>query len=560
MDLVVFEENKPLVLQGLEQGEFDYVDAASEVFETEFFRYIGARQILQALAETYPTPRKKEEVPLWFYIAGNLSMRLHGVHSFHAFPMVVRAGGMLNAFGPQAGRKVKHPQTGDVTLACEGFNEKNHYDRQTPCDQDTLRKLAKDTDAQALMQWFSADVVREIRKRRVFDKEGIFIGDASYLFVPDNPNYEGSHKLLFDKHNHPVSRDAYEKMSDAQKTECQWRRCYKMVTLLHTNRSRDFFLFAGLKVVGGNRHECPLFYQLVEEVVQGMGKGVIKLLILDRGFIDGEAISRCKRDLGIDVLIPIRRNMDIYEDARILFQPREVSWTRYTPAREKVASEEPPRPKPKAVVKREQTRQKKLEELRKQLPAPPPEKTLVETQVASIDQFEIWSSCTVPLSVTASREYYADGHCQQWFLMDTRQGHSPVDTRNDYAIRTEIEERYRQLKCFCDLTKFTSRAFSMVVQQVVFVMLAYNLLQVFLLRKHRQELNANTLPKVRQQLLPADSYTIVYWQNYYGLFTSYELIDIIGSLPDEPRKKLVDKSRRRRRELIEESLKNPRAP
>ncbi len=291
MDLVIFEENKPLVLQGLEQGEFDYVDAASEVFETEFFRYIGARQILQALAETYPTPRKKEEVPLWFYIAGNLSMRLHGVHSFHAFPMVVRAGGMLNAFGPQAGRKVKHPQTGDVTLACEGFNEKNHYDRQTPCDQDTLRKLAKDTDAQALMQWFSADVVREIRKRRVFDKEGIFIGDASYLFVPDNPNYEGSHKLLFDKHNHPVSRDAYEKMSDAQKTECQWRRCYKMVTLLHTNRSRDFFLFAGLKVVGGNRHECPLFYQLVEEVVQGMGKGVIKLLILDRGFIDGEAIS-----------------------------------------------------------------------------------------------------------------------------------------------------------------------------------------------------------------------------------------------------------------------------
>ena len=116
MDLVIFEQNKPLVLEGLEQGEFDYIDAASEVFETEFFRYINAKKILQSLAETYPTPRKKEEVPLWFYIASNLSMRLHGAHSFHAFPMIVRAGGMLNAFGPDAGRKVKHPETEDVTL------------------------------------------------------------------------------------------------------------------------------------------------------------------------------------------------------------------------------------------------------------------------------------------------------------------------------------------------------------------------------------------------------------------------------------------------------------
>jgi hypothetical protein len=413
MDLVIFEQNKPLVLEGLEQGEFDYIDAASEVFETEFFRYINAKKILESLAETYPTPRKKEEVPLWFYIASNLSMRLHGAHSFHAFPMIVRAGGMLNAFGPDAGRKVKHPETEDVTLACTGFNNKNHYDRQTPCDQDTLRKLARDTDAEALMGWFGGDVVREFRKRRVFDKEGIFIGDASYLFVPDNPNYEGSDKLLFDKHNHPVSREAYEKMSDAQKTECQWRRCYKMVTLLHTNRSRDFFLFAGLKVVPGKKHECPLFYQLVEEFVQGVGKGVIKLLILDRGFLDGKAISRCKSDLGIDVLIPIRRNMDIYEDAKILFQQSDVPWTRYAPRTEKPVSDKPPRPKPKAVVKREQKRQKKLEELKQKLPPPPPEKTdravsyLVLMHGASERYGKPRALCRRPLQTMVSHGYPA---------------------------------------------------------------------------------------------------------------------------------------------------------
>ena len=115
MDLVIFEENKPFVLQSLGNGDFDYIESASEVYEADFFRFIKARKILDKLADTYPTPRKKEDVPLWFYISSNLSMRLHGVHSFNAFPMVVRSGGMLNAFGPKAGRKVVHPESGDVT-------------------------------------------------------------------------------------------------------------------------------------------------------------------------------------------------------------------------------------------------------------------------------------------------------------------------------------------------------------------------------------------------------------------------------------------------------------
>ena len=175
MGLVIFEENKPFVLEALGNGEFDYMEAASEVFEADFFRFIKARALLDELAETCPTPRKKEDVPFWFYVASNLSMRLHGVNAFDAFPMVVRCGGMLQAFGPQAGRKVVHPATGETTILCEGFNQKNHYERETPCDPDFLRKVAKDTDAQALMGWFNRDVVRVFRKHRGFDPEGIFI-------------------------------------------------------------------------------------------------------------------------------------------------------------------------------------------------------------------------------------------------------------------------------------------------------------------------------------------------------------------------------------------------
>ena len=550
MDLVIFEESKSLIWEALQEGDFDYMESASEVFETDFFRFIKARPILSKLAETYPSPRKKEEVPLLFYVASNLSMRLHGVHAFNAYPMVVQAGGMLNVFGPSCRRK------GEVTIYCEGFNNKNHYDRQSPCDPDYMRKMAKDTRADDLMKWFNQDVVSLFRTQRAFDKEGLFIGDASYLFVPDNPKYEGSVKLLFDEHDHPLSREQYEGLTDEQKIRCRRRRCYKMVILLHTNRSLDFFLFVALKVLSGKDNESPVLYKLVEEFVDTVGKGVMKRLILDRGFLDGKAISTCKKEYGVDILIPVRRNMDIYTDAMALFQLPDLNWVDVEEP--KAEQKKEARPRPAAVLKRERKRQQTLRE-RKEKNPPSPEDIVVKREAAAIGHFRSWSSCEVPLTVVANRELYADGHEEMWLLIDTKEGGDPSQIREEYHLRTAIEERYRQLKCFSDLAHFTSRAFSLVVNQTVFIMLACNLLQFYLLRQEKKALNKKPLPHIRQQLLPADNHVIVYWQNYYGLFNPYELVGLVVQLSEEARKKIAEKCQRLGREL-NGIMKNPRGP
>jgi hypothetical protein len=59
----------------------------------------------------------------------------------------------------------------------------------------------------------------------------------------------------------------------------------------------------------------------------------MKRLILDRGFLDGPAIGRCKKEWGIDVLIPAKSNMDIFVDVvglatagKLSFEP----WVRPT--------------------------------------------------------------------------------------------------------------------------------------------------------------------------------------------------------------------------------------
>src|SRR5438128_6272794 len=149
MDLVAFENDRQFVLEGLRHGAVDYVEPVSEAAEADLFRHLIARDVLTRLAETYPTPRKKEEVPLWLYLASQISLKLHDA-SYHAFPYVLRSGGLITALGPAVGRKAVHPETADVTLSCEGFNDKNTNGRQTPCDQDFLRKLARDTKADRL--------------------------------------------------------------------------------------------------------------------------------------------------------------------------------------------------------------------------------------------------------------------------------------------------------------------------------------------------------------------------------------------------------------------------
>src|SRR5260370_20017678 len=129
---MLFERNDVRVLEAFRGGDFDYVDAIGEVSEADFFRVITERKILDKLAESYPSPRERHDVPLWVYMASNLSMRFHGEHHFHAFPFLVRCSSMIEAFGPAMGHKATHPETGDISLRCAGFNEKNEYDRQTP--------------------------------------------------------------------------------------------------------------------------------------------------------------------------------------------------------------------------------------------------------------------------------------------------------------------------------------------------------------------------------------------------------------------------------------------
>lgn len=299
-----------------------------------------------------------------------------------------------------------------------------------------------------------------------------------------------------------------------------------------------------------------MLYELVDRFVKQVGVGVIRRLILDRGFLDGERIAHCKLEHGIDILIPARRNMDVYADVEGLMREGHLRWQPYqAPARPPVDAPRLPEA-PAPIQRRERRRQKTLRARRAEAPAPPPQDTLVRSEVSGVQNTRSWQSCSVPLNVIVCRDSYADGHATHWMLLDTKPLHRRAEhaqRRDEYSVRTEIEEGHRQLKCFWDLARFTSRSLSLVLGQVVFVILTANLLQIFL-RKHQAEhpeRQRRTRPRALELLVPTASVIIIYYQNRFATLTPLEYSELLLTLCEPARLKILDKTRRLRRKLGE---------
>lgn len=502
MDLV--EPHPRRVLEAFRQGEFDGLEILGQADEKAFFELGFREKLLEALADCMPTARKKEEVPKWFVLAANLSLKLHGEHAFSAWERVVRCGGLLSALDPALASKHLDPELRQVVLQCVGFNDKNQYDRQTPCDQDMLRKFVKDVPAGRWQHWFNGSVQEVFQRYGFFDPEGVFIGDGSYLFVPDNPAYEGSAVLWFDEHNHPVN---YEELSPAERKRVHRERCYKLVSLLHLRG--ESYVYAAVAVVPGNRHELPILYQLVHDFVQRVGPGVMKKLILDRGFIDGGRIAYCKTALEVDVLIPLKKNMDVWKDAWALAE--RSAWQPWVlPQTAPVVAPS----RPAVIERRERKRQATLAQRRSQAPPPDPATVITARELCPLQGFQ-WAEARVPLNVVVMRETYANGQREGWALLTTEDLVDPQRPPRDYSRRTTIEERHRQLKCFYDLSDFHSRCFNAVVAQVVFVLLSYTLRQWQLWKTHQEQLAGLHPDQIQRQLNLEHQFVAIYHQRAY---------------------------------------------
>jgi len=547
-EIGAFEEDRKSVLEDFRKGRFDHIEVASRVLEGQFFRHLLSEGNLQQLADTYPSPREKEEVPIWLYLASQITLRLHGEHAYSSYPYVIHCSGLRDALGPEQvsleeGERARRMQ-------CKGYNFKNSYQRVTPCDPDHLRKFAKDTRANELLHWFNHEVPRYLVDFGAFDEEGIFLIDGTYLHVPDNSGYEGSSRLRFDEHGHPLSKQEYEQLTAAQKEHTQWHRCYRAVVLLHMDRRQETYAFGGLSLLSGKEAETPEMRKLVESFVESVGSGVMKTLIFDRGFVDGETVSWMKKEHGIDSLFPLKKGMLDLEDAKILANEDGEPWLEWTPP----APEPPPEPpqRPESIRQRERSRQKTLAEQKEQRQADQsPTPTLTKVQLKALRNMRLWESASVPIQVVLMHEHYSDGTTREWALGTTDENLNPLEVRRRYHDRTQVEERHRQFKLFWDLTGYRSRAFSLIAAQTVFSLLAYSLLQAFLRKMERGELNARTRDRILKELRYEDDRLVLYSRNRVTYLTPLEHQELLLNLREGARRRILARTRQlRQRQLL----------
>jgi hypothetical protein len=385
-------------------------------------------------------------------------------------------------------------------------------------------------------------VAKYLHGLSAFDEEGLFLVDGSYLFVPDNKAYEKSVRLRFDEHNHPLSKDECQRLTEREKAKTRWRRCYRSVFLMHLAPKGEGYPLAGFALMGGKEAETPQLRALVDRFVSAVGEGVMKTVVFDRGFIHGKAITHLKEVHGIDSVFPLRSDMLDAKDALVLAEEDEGPWVTWRPSPRPSPKPRPDRPE---VLSRREKKRRKTRAARG-LEAP---RRKEKTELKLLPTTGLWEELKVPLWIVVCRSTKPNGEVFEWCLAITREPSGPEETYELYQRRPAVEERIRQTKCFWDLSHFRSRSFSLVTAQVTFVLLAYSLLQAFFRRVDRGEMNAKTRQRILDELRWEDDRLILYSGNRFTYLTPLEYTRIVLDLPEGARRRV-----RARAEDIEKSL------
>lgn len=477
----VYTQNKSRVTKALKEGNIDNGAFSQIGFVDEFFSYLLSSDFFSFCEATYPSPRVKKEVAPWFLLASLVGAKMVGERSFRNIPYVLRNGTLLKLLGFNIG---------------PGFNNKNKKDRIFPVDQDTIRKYFKDTEPDKLTHWFNNCFSAWLSKAKAY-ASGLFILDATFIALPDNSNYTNASYVRLDKDGNHAEDDNI----DAKIT-----LCYKLSSLLNTNREASYYIYAAARLDAGNAQGLYEGRELVENFIAN--GGYISTLLIDRGYLDGEMLADFKKKHKINWIIPLKKNMSAYDDAVGLSQARNVKWELY---------------------KTEQNSDGF---------------TVLKEEVITFADINSWKECSVPFYISLKKTTdYFNGNVSYFVLAHTKKYSSPSEPFCLYEKRTKIEERHRQLKGWWSLTSFTSTSYSLVLTQVLSTLMTYSLMQLYLVRSDMQHLARRTIDTIVKREKQGKHVVICYSGSNYGVFDIDEYSFIIMDLPLAYKERLKKKIR-----------------
>jgi len=136
-----------------------------------------------------------------------------------------------------------------------------------------------------------------------------FIGDTTFLMdatdLPTTDKCEGAGRRTVDK-------KVWSRKAKGLVTISVTTFGFKLMLL----RSLDSRIIVAAKVRQIQESEKDWTLALVRQASENIGEGKIKLLLIDRGYLDGLTLWILKHNYGIDWIIPLRTDMNIANDTR----------------------------------------------------------------------------------------------------------------------------------------------------------------------------------------------------------------------------------------------------
>lgn len=448
------------VLDSLKKGDVTDIRVSHKFTADKIVAFGLDKGFLQEGLRAFPDPRKRNEVPIDVLLLPQILQRLHDEHSLLLAPYMLNDADLITRLGYNA------------EVLETGFNDRAKYPRETAFHGETLKHvLALIKNPDVLVRWFNQSWLALWREQSP-GRTRQYILDGMKIETP-RPGKRG--------------RECSGVVSD---NDGNITFGYKVVWLQEIIDRKG--ILVALTIVPIETHDLEAARSLVEN----FSFEESSVLIMDRGFIDGPWITHLKKDLKIDVVVPLKKNMELTAHA-IGVADGENLWVEH-PTREA------------------------------QQMAPLPEENL------------FWKECEVFKSGTLVRwQNKYTNELEQVLFVSTLAGKSGSPLLRIYDQRPEIEESHRELKCFHGIQTLPSGKFVHVVFRILTNVIGFNLLRLFLNSEAcdtLEDFTAKTLRQRRQQ--EPNPKVIIYTKSAFATIHFLDLLSLLTTLTKSVLKKL----------------------
>ena len=280
--IVLLRENRAAVLDALQQGRVDRIEAATDEITDLHVLYALKSGLLAECAAAFPDPRIDAEIQVPVLLTASIAAAFQGEYALRETGCALHSPAILAELGLNA-----------AWLAPGKGLSRRGTESRAVFHGDTLRKLlgqiaAHDRAAgrrpgESLLDWWNR-TVGPAMLQHAGGGTGAWIRDTTKLIVKlHNPRYEGS-GVATEEGQHP-------------------QRGYKLgllSALIDTGR-----LLVGVAWDTIRAADLTVTRSFVAEGTP-LSRG--DTLLQDRGLLDGAEISVLKRDLGVDTVFPLKED------------------------------------------------------------------------------------------------------------------------------------------------------------------------------------------------------------------------------------------------------------